>query len=73
MAPKKSDGDISGAEILAPVNKVLLSIDYASTSFFRPMIPLSLLIHLSENQEMSDYMQEGNAGFKKPKVRISEP
>ena len=50
------------------VNKSKLSIDYASTS-----ISLSVFAHpdlgSAENIESADYLQPGDVGFKKPKVR----
>lgn len=53
-------------QVATPVNRALLSIDYTSTS------PLSLhallLTGCPENIESSDYLQKGDAGFKKPKV-----
>lgn len=48
------------------VNKSLLSVDYASTSTQYPKKPM--LTHYIENIEVSDYLQEGDVGFKKPKV-----
>lgn len=56
------------------VNKALLSIDYSST--YIPIAPYFFMDKSEstlapENQEMSDYLQEGDAGFKKPKVSSS--
>jgi U4/U6.U5 tri-snRNP-associated protein 1 len=50
----------------APVNRALLSIDYTSTSLLSQHV--SSLTGCSENIESSDYLQKGDAGFKKPKV-----
>lgn len=51
----------------ASVNKSLLSIDYASQSFILMEQPGA---HIPlENLETLDYLQEGDVGFKKPKVR----
>jgi U4/U6.U5 tri-snRNP-associated protein 1 len=51
----------------ASVNKSLLSIDYASK--FDPAFDRSLFSqHVAENLETTDYIQEGDIGFKKPKV-----
>jgi U4/U6.U5 tri-snRNP-associated protein 1 len=50
----------------APVNKALLSIDYTSTS--PSSLKISALSSFLENIESSDYVQRGDAGFKKPKV-----
>jgi hypothetical protein len=50
------------------VNKSLLSVDYAST-LTRLMEVFALMRH-TENIEISDYLQEGEAGFKKPKVSL---
>ncbi len=57
----------------APVNKALLSIDYTSTS--PSSLKTSALSSFLENIESSDYVQRGDAGFKKPKVRsfLSSP
>ncbi len=52
----------------AVVNKSLLSIDYSSKW---PKM-CGTIIHascLTENVEITDYLQEGDVGFKKPKVR----
>ena len=51
----------------APVNKALLSIDYTSTS--PSSLKISALSSFLENIESSDYVQRGDAGFKKPKVQ----
>jgi U4/U6.U5 tri-snRNP-associated protein 1 len=51
-----------------PVNRALLSIDYTSTSLLG-LHELSLT-GSSENIESSDYLQKGDSGFKKPKVRF---
>jgi len=48
------------------VNKSLLSVDYASRSTQHSK-ELALIQPL-ENIEISDYLQEGDVGFKKPKV-----
>lgn len=53
-------------QVAAPVNRALLSIDYTSTSL--PRLHVSLLTGCPENIESSDYLQKGDAGFKKPKV-----
>jgi U4/U6.U5 tri-snRNP-associated protein 1 len=53
-------------QVAAPVNRALLSIDYASTSLPGPHA--SSLTGYPENIESSDYLQKGDAGFKKPKV-----
>lgn len=48
------------------VNKLLLSVDYPSASTQHPKE--LVLIHPLENIEISDYLREGDVGFKKPKV-----
>ena len=52
------------------VNKSKLSIDYASTSIW-----LFVFAHpdlgFAENIESADYLQPGDVGFKKPKVRLT--
>jgi U4/U6.U5 tri-snRNP-associated protein 1 len=53
-------------QVAAPVNRALLSIDYTSTSLLS-LHALSLT-GCPENIESSDYLQKGDAGFKKPKV-----
>jgi U4/U6.U5 tri-snRNP-associated protein 1 len=53
-------------QVAAPVNRALLSIDYTSTSL--PGLHASSLTGCPENIESSDYLQKGDAGFKKPKV-----
>lgn len=52
------------------VNKSLLSVDYASTptQYSRGLV----LTHHIENIEISDYLQEGDVGFKKPKVSSTQ-
>jgi hypothetical protein len=50
----------------AVVNKSLLSIDYASEYAFKTQYVDTH--YAAENNEISDYLQEGDAGFKKPKV-----
>ena len=55
-------------QVAAPVNRALLSIDYTSTSL--PSLHASSLTGCPENIESSDYLQKGDAGFKKPKVRF---
>lgn len=60
-------------EIVAvSVNRSLLSVDYASASSARSEVPV--LTRDLENIEISDYLQEGDVGFKKPKVSsVSSP
>ena len=55
-------------QVAAQVNRALLSIDYASTSL--PSLHVSSLTGCPENIESSDYLQIGDVGFKKPKVRF---
>lgn len=52
---------------ITSVNKSLLSIDYAS----KYVLLVTCNTHLSslvENNELTDYMKEGDVGFKKLKV-----
>lgn len=51
------------------VNKSLLSINYASTSVRPSVTSTSTNPTPTENQEISDYLQEGDIGFKKPKKK----
>lgn len=54
-------------EIVAvSVNRSLLSVDYASASPGHSEV--LFLTRNIENIEISDYLQEGDVGFKKPKV-----
>jgi U4/U6.U5 tri-snRNP-associated protein 1 len=53
-------------QVAAPINRALLSIDYTSTSL--PSLHASSLTGCPENIQSSDYLQKGDAGFKKPKV-----
>lgn len=46
---------------------MLLSIDYDSQYFLLKL--LDVLTSCTENIEMTDYLKEGDIGFKKPKVR----
>lgn len=57
---------IEQQEAAAVVNKSLLSVDYASTYF--SLFCQDLPNCFSENLEIFDYLKEGDAGFKKPKV-----
>lgn len=53
-------------QVAAPINRALLSIDYTSAPL--PSLHASSLTGYLENIETSDYVQKGDAGFKKPKV-----
>lgn len=66
MKPSKPQHDDSGTL----VNKSLLSIDYESKLVWPAWRPSTLTIP-AENIEMTDYVKEGDVGFKKPKVNLS--
>ena len=53
------------------VNKALLSIDYTSMWSHQSLHVRRIDSPFSENIESSDYLQKGDVGFKKPKVRFS--
>jgi hypothetical protein len=55
-------------EAAATVNKSLLSIDYASPYDYTSWQPKTYDYLSLENLDISDYLQEGDVGFKKPKV-----
>ena len=55
-------------EEAAKVNKSLLSIDYASKWNAEKLSSQSLTVVITENIETTDYLKEGDIGFKKPKV-----
>ena len=58
-------------ESTVSVNKSLLSIDYASAP---ECFHLEFTTHrlAVENLETTDYLKEGDVGFKKPKVRLQQ-
>lgn len=58
-------------QVASSLNKTLLTIDYASkyTLFTRRFSPLTAFG--TENLSTADYLQEGDVGFKKPKVNCS--
>lgn len=52
----------------AAVNKALLTIDYSSEP--ESILSISRRSFATENLEISDYLQEGDMGFKKPKASL---
>jgi hypothetical protein len=63
---KKSKADEHSTTMA--VNKSLLSVDYASA--YHHVTCSFPLIFFVENQEISDYLKEGDVGFKKPKASV---
>jgi U4/U6.U5 tri-snRNP-associated protein 1 len=58
------------AEAARMLNRTVLSLDYKSECAARAAVRRSLLMSCAstENGEVSDYLQEGDVGFKRPKV-----
>ena len=56
-------------EAAATVNKFLLTINYASMFVRSSVASASSNPCSTENQEISDYLKEGDIGFKKPKKK----
>jgi hypothetical protein len=73
---RRSNAAVAEEDLDSNVNRTLLEggLSYESelhlrASPFLSLAHLSLFVSFTEAREVSDYLQEGDAGFKKPKVR----